>query len=88
MPARDTLWINMLRTYVTITHCFVYFNRLPKEEEEVDPMIDVVCNHFTSYVSVKICKQKNAYLLHDLLSDAISMSQEHTLNQSLQTPKI
>ena len=66
-----------LTIYNTINSIYeTNFNRLPKEAEEVDPMFDVVRNHFFNYVRVKICTQKNAYLLRDLLNDTIKSTEQ------------
>ena len=42
-------------------------------------MLDMVLSHFIDYVKVKVCHQKNAYLLHDLLKDVISLSNDYNI---------
>ena len=42
-------------------------------------MTDIVRAHFISFINVKILNDKNAYLLRELLNDAISMSAEHNI---------
>ena len=60
-------------------HCLVYFNRRSKNDESENPKEELVRHHFISYIRVNICNDKNAYLLNDLLNDAIYMSQEHDI---------
>ena len=60
-------------------HCLLYFNRQSKNDESENPMEELVRHHFISYIRVNICNDKNAYLLNDLLNDAIYMSQEHDI---------
>ena len=55
-------------------HCLVYFNRLPKEADEVDPMFDVVRNHFFNYVCVKICTQKNDIYIYIYTKECVSIA--------------
>ena len=68
----------MMLTF-TIIISLVYFNRHPKSSGIENPMAVIVQSHFSSYINVKILNDKNAYLLSELLNDAIYMSAEHDI---------
>ena len=52
--------------------CLQDFTYIRKEYED-DPMTQFVLDYFCNYINLKICQQKNAYLLHELLNDSIHM---------------
>ena len=45
-----------------------------KNNKESDPAVEFVRDHFRNCITLKICKQKNAYQLHQLLNDSIDLS--------------
>ena len=56
--------------------CLQDFTYIRKEYED-DPTEQFVLDYFCSYINLKICQQKNAYLLHELLNDSNNMCEEH-----------
>ena len=46
------------------------FNRVWEKSSVSDPLHSMVMGHFNDYVKLKICHQKNAYLLSDLKRDS------------------
>ena len=66
--------------------CFSYFTYKNKSNE-LDPAIEFVRDHFRNCIDLKIIKQKQAYLLHELLNDVISLSEEYSVESIFNNTK-
>ena len=44
-----------------------------------NPMVELVLSYFPNYINLKICKEKNGYLLTDLYKDSINICEDHAI---------